>query len=102
MTPRVLTVQLTDAGGAATPVLRRTVGVTSVNDIPNISLPTTSAHYNENGAPTFLYTGATVVDLDLLNTTSTRATLTVTNTNAQSSDRLQVIPSGVYTITDGR
>ncbi len=38
------------------------------------------------------------MDADLLSTTNTTATLNVTNANGESTDRIQFVPSGVYTV----
>ncbi len=97
-TPRVLSVVLTDAASGASVVRTRTVGVTAVNDVPVVTLPSTTIAYAENAAPLLVFTGATAVDPDLASATATTATLTVTNTNGQSTDRLTIVPSGVYTV----
>ncbi len=69
-----------------------------MNDLPVVTLPTSSITYVENAAPLVLFTNATAVDLDLASTAATTAALTVTNTNGQSTDRLSILPAGVYSI----
>ncbi len=49
-TPRVLSVVLTDAASGASVVRTRTVGVTAVNDVPVVTLPSTTIAYAENAA----------------------------------------------------
>ncbi len=97
-TPRVLSVRLTDASNANSVVRNRTVSVVSVNDAPVINLPSAPITYTENGSSLLLFSGATAVDPDLAAATATTATLTVTNTNGESTDRLQIVPSGVYSV----
>ncbi len=96
--PRVLSVVLTDAGNGASLSQTRTVGVTVTNDPPVITLPTTAIAYVENATPLKVFEGATASDPDLSSSSTTNATLTVTNTNAQSTDRLAIVPSGVYSV----
>ncbi len=74
------------------------MGVTSVNDVPIVTLPTTAISYTENGGPLLLFTGATATDADLAVATATTATLTITNTNGESTDRVLIVPSGVYSV----
>ncbi len=97
-TPRVVTIRLTDAASANSATLNRTVGVTSVNDVPIVTLPTTAITYTENAGPLLLFTGATATDADLAAATATTATLTVTNTNGETTDRISIVPSGVYSV----
>ncbi len=97
-TARLVNVQLTDGVGGTSIVKTRTVGVTSVNDVPIVTLPTTAISYTENAGALLVFTGATATDADLAAATNTTATLTVTNTNGESTDRLQIVPSGVYTV----
>ncbi len=99
-TPRLITVQLTDSFGAASVVRTRTVAVTSVNDAPVVTIPSTALTYVENGASLPLFNGATIVDPDLANTVNTTAVLKVTNTTGDSNDRIQILPSGVYTVAN--
>ncbi len=97
-TPRVINVTLTDGVGGTSAVKTRTVSVTSVNDVPVVTLPTTAISYAENAGALLVFTGATATDADLASATNTTATLTVTNTNGESTDRLTIVPSGVYTV----
>ncbi len=96
--PRVLSVVLKDAANGSSVAKTRTVGVTSVNDVPVVTLPSTAIAYVENAVPLLVFTGATAVDVDLAAATSTTATLTITNTNGESTDRLSIVPSGVYSV----
>ncbi len=63
-----------------------------------MTIPSGPITYIENGASLPILTGATAADPDLLPTASTTAVLKVTNTNAEATDRLQIIPGGVYSI----
>ncbi len=74
----------------------RTLTFKAVNDIPVVTLPTIPVNYVENAASVLVLTGATATDADLTSATPTTANVTITNTNADSKDRLRVIPSGVY------
>ncbi len=87
---------LTDGDGGSSNQAIKLVQVTPVNDLPIISLPTTTISYTENGPSLIVFNGATAVDADLAAATATTATLTVTNTNGESTDRLQIVPSGVF------
>ncbi len=95
---RILNVSLKDSSSLLSVLRTRTVAVTSVNDAPIVTLPTGAISYVENAGPLLLFTGATATDADLLNTTTVSATLTVTNTNGEASDRLQIVPAGVYSV----
>ncbi len=97
-TLRVLSVVLKDAANGLSVAKTRTVGVTSVNDVPVVTLPSTAIAYVENAGPLLVFTGATAIDADLAASTSTTATLTITNTNAESTDRLSIVPGGVYSV----
>ncbi len=97
-TPRVLSVQLKDAANSTSVLRNRTVGVTSVNDLPVVTLPTTAISYTENAGPLVVFADTTVVDPDLLTTSVTTAVLTITNTNGEATDRLSIVPAGVYTV----
>ncbi len=65
-----------------------------------MTLPTIPVNYVENAASVLVLTGATATDADLTSATPTTANVTITNTNADSKDRLRVIPSGVYSVTE--
>ncbi len=99
-TPRVLTIRLTDAASTNSALLNRTVSVTSVNDVPIVTLPTTAISYTENAGPLLLFTGATATDADLAIATNTTATLTITNTNGESTDRVLIVPSAFTAWSD--
>ncbi len=88
---------LTDGdGGTSTPVTKL-IGVVATNDAPVVVLPTSAISYSENAAGLLVFSGATAVDLDAPVTPSA-IVLTISNTNGESSDRLQFLPSGVYTV----
>ncbi len=95
---RVFTVSAVDGVGGISQPASRTVGVTPVNDVPVVTVPTTAIMYTENGATVLPFVGSTAIDPDLANSTATTATLTVTNTNGDTTDRLAIVPSGVYTV----
>ncbi len=97
-TPRVLSVQIADATGAPSATRCANGYRDSDNDVPVLTLPTSSILYTENDPSLSVFTDATAVDPDLSDSARDDGVLTVTNTNGESTDRLVVKPSGVYSI----
>jgi large repetitive protein len=85
-----------DDGFAVSNLGSRTLAVTTVNDLPVVTLPSSPAPYTENGLGTAIDLGLTIADPD--NLTLTGATVSITNFVA-GQDQLNFSPQNGITVS---